>query len=224
MLKALADDYRSIGRILHLHASWVLGVCTWRATDQWRSNCRKYSGFVPLRYPHVRTTDKETIFELLQAEDIGMSLTESLPYPAAKERLLRSSRQIFAVVLAVDRRGLTFNVRHLYGAEEKWLVQTGTRRYEDYWYTSECQRVWIHLWNFTAAKRAEGPGDFRQHWSVDGIQAPVYWRDLPQRGNGIQASSNGLLQEKVVRKRPGTVGICASLMHCYQTGPFLMYL
>lgn len=28
---------------------------------------------------------------------------------------------------------------------------------------------------------------------------------------------NGLLQEKVVRKRPGTVGICASLMHRYQT-------
>ena len=29
--------------------------------------------------------------------------------------------------------------------------------------------------------------------------------------------SNGLLQEKVVRKRPGTVGICAALMHRYQT-------
>lgn len=28
---------------------------------------------------------------------------------------------------------------------------------------------------------------------------------------------NGLLQEKVVRKRPGTVGICAALMHRYQT-------
>ena len=27
----------------------------------------------------------------------------------------------------------------------------------------------------------------------------------------------GLLQEKVVRKRPGTVGICAALMHRYQT-------
>jgi methylenetetrahydrofolate reductase (NADPH) len=29
--------------------------------------------------------------------------------------------------------------------------------------------------------------------------------------------ANGLLQEKVVRKRPGTVGICAALMHRYQT-------
>lgn len=28
---------------------------------------------------------------------------------------------------------------------------------------------------------------------------------------------NGLLQEKVVRKRPGTVGICAALMHRYNT-------
>ena len=28
---------------------------------------------------------------------------------------------------------------------------------------------------------------------------------------------NGLLQEKVVRKRPGTVGICAAIMHRYET-------
>ena len=28
---------------------------------------------------------------------------------------------------------------------------------------------------------------------------------------------SGLLQEKVVRKRPGTVGICAAIMHRYET-------
>ena len=88
MLKALADRLaEALAEYLHLRMRrefWGY------APDEQLTNddliAEKYSGIRPAPgYPACPDhLDKETIFELLQAEDIGMSLTESLAmYPAA---------------------------------------------------------------------------------------------------------------------------------------------
>jgi 5-methyltetrahydrofolate--homocysteine methyltransferase len=88
MLKALADRLaEALAEYLHLRMRrefWGY------APDEQLTNddliAEKYSGIRPAPgYPACPDhLDKETIFELLQAEEIGMSLTESLAmYPAA---------------------------------------------------------------------------------------------------------------------------------------------
>jgi len=88
MLKALADRLaEALAEYLHLRMRREL----WGyAPDEQLTNddliAEKYSGIRPAPgYPACPDhLDKETIFELLQAEGIGMSLTESLAmYPAA---------------------------------------------------------------------------------------------------------------------------------------------
>jgi 5-methyltetrahydrofolate--homocysteine methyltransferase len=132
MLKALADRLaEALAEYLHLRMRrefWGY------APDEQLTNddliAEKYSGIRPAPgYPACPDhLDKETIFELLQAEEIGMSLTESLAmYPAASVSgyyFAHPESKYFAVgKLAKDQVEAYAKIRGIsLELAEKWLA------------------------------------------------------------------------------------------------------